>query len=287
MLSSAAMKKFLTACCSVAFAPFALAQVDSYDFFRSQFYEQTVDNTAPTDPGFVQVNARIFSQNIGDAVNATLTDPSGNTYWFNDSGVGGPPYEIDYLDNSFTTQAAEDAVYPSGLYRIDATGAHGGRGYISVPTSVFADSTPFFTGSTYDALQGMDPSRALALTWNSFTNADPSSTRQIYLQVFDTLTGNAILNSNGAADSYHGDTLAANLLQANHDYGVTVTFSTRYSRVQPNNTGGFSGLNDLVGFDEATTIFFTTGSPAPVPEPASLALVMLAPLALRRGGRQA
>ncbi|MHB8636053.1 MAG: PEP-CTERM sorting domain-containing protein [Fimbriimonadaceae bacterium] len=270
-------------CCNAA-----MAYVTSFDAFRTQFYTQTSDS-APVTPDTYQFYTRIFLGNQNDADTGTLTDPNGNNYAMSQvlfSSMSSA-YYLAYGDNTATSQAQEDTMYPSGTYTYTlhggTNGFDGNQASLVVGADDFSTTVPFLTSGTYSALQGMDPSQSISLQWGNFNDSLSMSDRETFLTVLDMTAGGTVAYSNnGLAGQYESDTIGAGTFIAGHQYQYTLFFSSRFN--QGSGVGdalnGFYGSNALASFDYATSGTFT-----PAPEPVTIAGLAVGALALLRRRR--
>jgi hypothetical protein len=271
---------------SLSAAAFAPAQVTGYDFFRSQFFTQTANNIAPVTPDTYQINARVFSSTYYDPSLGDFAQTNGSGGVLNDLGPyngsysysGG--YEVNYIDNAFTSQSSEETSFPQGFYQY--TLSDGSTATVSVPSTAFADAVPYFTGNTFNSLQNANVANSLNVSWNTISNStDQNAQLAVFFDVFDFTTGSFVY-SNFSDGSYTGDSIAAGTLTAGDSYQASLFFSSRYYNMDPNATGAFTGVGNLVGFDYATSINFQTQA---VPEPVSLVALSLGSLVLLRRKR--
>ena len=267
----------------------ASAQVYGYDAFRTQYFTQTSDS-APTTPDSYQFFARIFLTNQADADAGTLTDPNNNSYSM-------PQYLLDpilntyylfYGDSSATSQAQEDANYPSGTYTYTLNGGtngyDGNQATLNMGPDDFSTTVPYLTGGTYSGLQGMDPTKSVSLSWNDYIDPLGNSTHQTFLVVYDLTTGgNLVYNNNGASSSYTGDTIAAGTFQSGNQYEYTLYFSSRFFQGSgiTDPTNAFYGTTWISSSDLGTSGLFT-----PAPEPMTVAGLAIGALALARRRRR-
>lgn len=265
----------------LAGASASFAQITNEDIFRSQFYTQTANNTAPAaGSAYYQLNARVFYQNAGDVQEFDMVDPTG-TDWA--SNHANPGFDRETTIGGFSSQADEESTLPSGDYTLNVMDNMSNQSSttINVPTSAFSDNTPYFTGDTFNNAQGANAANSLTFTWNAFTNStDPTAQLVTFFDVYDFTTGTYVFSNSGWGGAYNSQTVAGGSFNPGDSLQATVFFSSRYPGYDSNpNDGAFLDTYQLVGFDQATSINFRAQA---VPEPFSLTLLGLGGLALLR-----
>jgi hypothetical protein len=193
--------------------------------------------------------------------------------------LGGAGSELRY-SSGVVNQTTYQTDYPDGNYNFHLTNSSPSATEDATVTvdSVTATppptSIPALTAASFNALQGMDPTKPFTMNWNSFTGAN--STALIFLFVTDA--SNNIVFFDGPQPNVTQDTIPANTLQLGHTYGYKLFFS--------NTTVGPLVSSDGVQ-GEVLQDNRTSGSFATVPEPSSAALCLLGlgGVALRRKRR--
>lgn len=250
-------------------AAIASANVTFYDMFKTGGYTQTSDAQPVNADGYFYA-ARIITDTPGDATSGTLTLPNNSTQTL--SPVS--PTVVQFASNTYATLADLDADFPTGAYgySIDSGTLAGQTASLSEPANDFADAVPYLTNGGYSALQNVNASSSVALTWNTFGHSGNANLELVFFDVFDSTTNQFVYSNSGAEGVYTGDTISAGILTAGHTYAYDLYFSSRYEF----GGQGFGGATSDNGFDLATTGTFTA-----VPEPASV-LVLVGGLALLR-----
>jgi hypothetical protein len=261
----------------VGMAGRARAEITFYDLLKSRDYMQT-GPSAPVAPVEYDGNAGIASA-IGDFMNASITSSSpispfgltvfpGNASWF----------------ISRTTQAQLDAAIPNGTtYTFNVSGGSLGTqsATLTLPaTDQYAANVPYLTGGSYNALQGMNPSAPLTMTFDPFAAVAGTNFDFMIVDLYPAGNSQPLINT-ALANTANSYTLAANTLQPNSSY----TFALSYFVNTYTLNGGFGQATQEYGFSESTFVNFTTGSePSPVPAPPAVVLVGLGAgcVALRR-----
>jgi len=139
------------------------ADVDEYEILKIQEYEQTANNVQPITPTEFFFEVDISTTASGDFAAVNLGGaPASPVALFNDA--------LSWkLFDQYMSKTALDNAYPNGnSYTLDTSG--GNLGPFSEPitfgTENYSTVVPFFTGSTYNDLQGADSNAAINLTWN-------------------------------------------------------------------------------------------------------------------------
>ena len=169
-------------------------------------------------------------------------------------------------------QAALDAAYPFGVYTIQAfntsTSASSSAVGTSYTTDAYTSDIPALTPASYNALQGLDPSQALTVHFNSFT---PDATANLFFTFFhitDLITGNDVFTQSFLDPSTTSVNLPAGTLAFATPYDFEVIFSDRIRGTDVNG----SGISNELESDVRTFGNFTTVA-ATIPEPSTWLLL--------------
>ena len=235
------------------------------DLFKNQDYIQT-SGAAPTTPTGFFADVELTSVNPGDFDDVMVTFP-------------GPASPVDIPQVSptffsygpgFATQADMDAAIPTGDY--DYTGTNSSTSDSETATlnytgDAFTSAIPALNAATWNALNGLDPSMALTLGFNSFTPAANANQAFTFFTISDA--SGAVFTGGFLDPSTMSLLLPANKLMANTTYNFELDFSDRQNGSDP-----VSGDFTLIGSDVRDDGTFTTGAIAPAtPEPGTLLLL--------------
>ena len=210
----------------------------SYSFFANIGYTDLADLSS----------ANVFYNNVQSSFPLGTPLPSGSEFF------------VGKLFN-YSTQAELSAAFPDGTDYIYTIG--GGTLGIQAevfqpdpPLRRFVDDVPFLTGTTYEQLQGLDPSQPFTINFNG-TSFDPipGVFNSKSFRISPTLGGTPVFNvSLNPTDI--STVLPANTLAANTSYN----FSLGYVRSTLTSNAGFDGASSFGGSFTTTTGSFTTGS---------------------------
>lgn len=274
------MKKSI---CCAAFAASALfvplqmnaGNINVVDVYKNIAYTQS-SGAAPTTPSGFFADVELQSVNNGDFDSVSVADP-GPVAPFNLPQVS--PNFFSY-GPGFASQAAMDTAVPTGQY--DFTASNSATSDTETATlnytgDAFASAIPALQAATFNALNGLDPSMAITINFNSFS-VNPNASQAFTFFTIGNASGSA-LNAGFLNPSTTQIVLAANTLQANTTYTFELDFSNRQ-----NGFDQASGAFTVVGSDVRTDGTFTTGAIVASPEPATflLAGACSALLVLRR-----
>jgi hypothetical protein len=244
----------------------ARAEIIFYDLLKSKDYIQT-GPSAPVAPVEYDGNAGIASA-VGDFTNASITSSSPISPYVLTIFPGDASWFI-----ALTTKAQLDADIPNGTtYTFNVSGGSLGTqsATLTLPsTDKYAANVPYLTGGSYNALEGMNASAPLTLTFDPFAAVSGANFNFMIVDLYPAGNSQPLINADLAntASSY---TLPANTLQPNTSY----TFALSYFVNNFTLNGGFGHATEEYGYSESTFVNFTTG-PAAVPEPSTLALLAL------------
>lgn len=156
---------------------------------------------------------------------------------------------------TYPTLEALEAVFPDGtqyIYTI-VGGSLGTQAAVlpTVPPRAFVNDVPFLTGTTFNDLQGFDPSQPLTISFNG-TSLFPDISKNF--SILSTLGGTVFDVSLNPTDT--SLLLPANTLAPNTSY----EFELEYVESDLFFDTGFNGARSFLGFFTQTTGAFTTGS---------------------------
>lgn len=242
---------------STIFSTTANAAVIDYSIAKFQGFTQTADNTAPVTADTFQFYAQFATNNPNDFNTVSVDGAPGGSFALDDFG-------FDWERGvQFPTLTALNAAYPDQVYTFEASGT---LGTFSEPLSLtggFLASVPFFTGTVFSDLQGMDASQDFLLTWNS----PPADGFGLF--IIDLNTNSAAFGLEGFGDSMTTSVLIP---------GGTLTPGTNYEVVldfidaSEGTVSSFSTGEEFTGFVNTTFLDFSTASSS-VPEPAGIWLM--------------
>jgi hypothetical protein len=237
-----------------------------YNVFKTQAYSQT-SNAQPVTPtgfgGFANVNASLATDLTGGTVTSlsplspmALTGSNGNFAF----GVG------------VATKAVLDIDFPNATtYTFNLTGGTFGGQSASLATPAsdeYAPSVPFFTNNLFSALQGVNSTAAINLTFNPFIAPAGVNTPLTFLLI-NRVSDGTIAFSDSGTNTLSSAFVAANTLLPGTQYDLSIVYSDRLLTAN----AGFSGATAFSAYDLRTDLFFTTAAAATAtPEPSSLLL---------------
>lgn len=231
----------------------ALATANTFYILQKDVrFIQTGASTNTSD-GFTFLGRATPDDGVGPIADTsgTLTFPSPSPLTPQTLSPSGA--ELDYSSGKID-QTTFQTDYPDGIYKFDLN-TEGG----SVDSTIAAQPSaiPMLTPTSFNALQGMDATQPITVSFNSFTNPDADAL--IFFAVVDS-SGNTIL-FDGLQPNVTQDTIAANALQPGGQYSYFLFFSNA-------NVIG----NGEVLFENRTKGVFNTQA---VPEPGSAAIGLL------------
>ncbi|GCL47825.1 PEP-CTERM sorting domain-containing protein [Microcystis aeruginosa] len=156
---------------------------------------------------------------------------------------------------TYPTLEALEAAFPDGtqyIYTI-VGGSLGTQAAVlpTVPPRAFVNDVPFLTGTTFNDLQGFDPSQPFTISFNG-TSLFPDISKNF--SILSTLGGTVFDVSLNPTDT--SLLLPANTLAPNTSY----EFELEYVESELLFDTGFNGAESFLGFFTQTTGTFTTGS---------------------------
>ncbi len=246
----------------------AHAEVNFFRLFKSQGYQQTsnaqpstadtyggtVDILYTNDPGFT--NAQV---NSTSPLSPMVLSPVPGAYSFGQTYATSSELETNFPDNT--------------IYAFGVSGGSLGNDAAALNTpanGLFASQVPYFNGTTYDQLQGMDASSSFNFTFDGYTAPGGANNPLTFFDIVRVSDG-AVVYSDVGPNTQTSFLLPAGTLQAGTAYSVDLIYSSRFDA--PN--AGLGGATSEVGYDLRTNLNFTTA----VPEPSSLVLALLGTLA--------
>ncbi len=246
------------------------ASLIQVDIFNNTAYSQTSGN-APASPIGYFFNAGGMS-NPGDFDTAMLTYPgpgSPQALTFSNSadfGFGSP------LIASLATYNSD---YPFGTYTVSARNSvtmATGSASMNYSQDAYTSTIPALTAATFNGLQGLNPASGFTIDFNSFAPNASANFAKTFFTIFDS--SNTAVFSQGFLDPTTTDVfLPAGTLNANTSYHFELDFSDRIE-------GSSGNVATEQGFDVRTDGNFRTGAALAVPEPTSLALLLVGLTAL-------
>lgn len=247
----------------------ASASVQYYRLFKSQSYQQTT-NAPPSVPNLIWASVDVLSTSAADFTSAqvTTTSPLSPITLAPFAPSYAPPFFAFVRQQSYGTLSDLSTDFPNGtLYQYGVSGGTLGAqsGSLSTPaTDRFASQVPYFNGTVFSQLQGMNSAAPFQFTWNGYVAAAGINAPFIYFAINRVSNGQLVFGTTGT-NALTSVALPTNTLQPGTAYDVSLVYSSRIDT--PN--AGFSGATSEVGFDLRTDLIFTTAS---VPEPGTLAL---------------
>jgi hypothetical protein len=261
--------------------PVWAGEISYLNQFRNLGYSQTDNVTLNAQGAFFSSSAVVsgLATAAYDSGTMTIGDPDTGPSYALTSSDGGHSFGLQ--SPTLPSQADMDAQFPlSSRYTfVLASGLASATATMDVGANHFAAAPPMLTGSSFSALQGMNTSQALSLSFNAFEAVPGATDEFIFLSFYDYTTATWLYPLGFAPRTTTGYTLDAGLLAPGHDYAFELIFSVRVSL-----PGDGADFAPQVGFDLRTNGLFATA----VPEPATAALWLLGLAALagtsRRGG---
>ncbi|HEY4312274.1 MAG TPA: PEP-CTERM sorting domain-containing protein [Pirellulales bacterium] len=259
---SVCLLAFLIASCAAATAR---AQIDFYRFFKTDNYQQTSDAQPTVAESFVGNVDILFD----DGLNLTPAQVS-STSPLSPMPLGLVAPGNLRFSQLYASAAARDVDFPAGTsYDYQVTDGPVGPvdAVLNVPVKdLFAPQVPYFTGTTYDQLQGLNPTNDFTLPFNGYATPDGINTPLIFIGINRVSDGQSVYGNSGPSTST-SFTIPGNTLEPGTQYDVSLVYSARIDTAR----AGFGGATSEVGFDLHTDLIFTTA----VPEPATWLLAVM------------
>jgi hypothetical protein len=203
---------------------------DGFDFIGKA---QPNDGVSP-----IAYDGGTLSFPAASALSTAPLGPSGVSLQYASGKVAQSTFQADYPNGTFTFHMTN-----SGNASLTQTEAVD-NSTVPVPTS-----DPMLSAASFNALQGMDPTKALTVSFNAFTGANANAL--IFFAIQDS-SGHSLI-FDGLQPNVTQDTIAAGTLQAGAQYSFVLFFSN--VAITPDNNG------------EVLMDTRTTGSFSTVPEP--------------------
>jgi PEP-CTERM motif len=241
------------------------AQVVSADVGLNESYKQT-SNAGPDLEGAF-FSARVFFTNLGDYKSGTLTVPTSPTTTMYPLASQGytPDVEIGYETTGSLSEL--QAAFPAGNYNF-VVNANGSNPEVNLTIPYATPSAyPNVPGVTnYDALNGMNAADSFTVDINGITPSPNATENHIYVDLYSTGGGGALLAEELPLDSTDF-IIPAGLLSAGEDYYLDLVYDGRIA-------GGDDSTPPILVtefYDIGTEVDFFTA----VPEPSTWALMLI------------
>jgi hypothetical protein len=243
----------------MCWAPAARADIASVNMFRNGESVQSGDGSGSLTLAAYFLSTDLTSVNPNDYTSVTMTY----------GGPGSPfslpqvsPTDFGFQTPGLPSQATMDADFPMGTYTY--TTNNGDTTTLSY-TADYYSNQPYFTGTTYSALQGMSTTSPFTFTFNALNpgTLPAGSTSNTFLSVFNLTTNTTDFSQLFLDPTTTSVLMPANTLTLGDSYEVQLDFDSRVFQTTPN--AAFQGF---IGYDLRDDIFFTTA----VPEPGTIAL---------------
>jgi hypothetical protein len=235
-------------------------------------FRQTADDTVADNGAFFSASIVAAPAAAGVYTDGTMAfgDPGSPSLIGLSSNDGGATFL--FQTPTLASQASMDATFPVDTSYTFALNPGGPTATLTVGAAAYPLSAPMLTGTSYSALQGMNAAAQVSLSFSPFGVAPGTDEGLVFFTIYDHTDASWVYALNFAPASTSGVTLAANLLAPGHDFSFELIYS---DRVQV--AGDGANFAPQVGFDFRTDGDFST---APVPEPATWALMVGGVLAL-------
>jgi PEP-CTERM motif len=269
----------LAVACTIP-VPMRAGNISEIDIFKNQVFTQT-SGAAPTTPSSFFANIELDSVNPGDfdAVSVSYPGPASPT----SLTLFGPAFWG--YGPGFTTQADMDAAVPTGAYNYTATNSVTSdieTATLNYTGDSFGSAIPALAPATWGALNGLDPSTALTVDFNTFTPGAATTPGQgfVFFTIASPVSGTVF--TDGFLDPSTGSVLLpAGTLAPDTTYDFELDFSDRQV-----STDSVSGATAVIASDLRDDGTFTTGAiGSATPEPGTW-LLFGSGLAMLAGARR-
>jgi MYXO-CTERM domain-containing protein len=268
----------LLACAAVW--PAVAGEISYLNQFRNLAYTQTDNLTLNAQGAFFSASAVVSDQATAAYAGGTMTigDPDTGASYALTSNDGGHSFGLQ--TPTLPSQAAMDAQFPlaSAYTFVLTNGTDSASADMTVGANTYAAAPPMLTGNGFAALQGMDSTQPLSLSFSPFDAVAGADFEFIFFSIYDYTVATWLYPLGFAPRTTPGLTLAAGLLAPGHDYAFELIYDVRV-----NLPGSGADFPPQAGFDLRTSGLFTTA----VPEPATWALWLLGLAGLVRTSRRA
>src|ERR1051326_175787 len=241
----------------IALAPGANAAITSFEVFKTLTYDQIaqVPNGQPFNFTGYGGYARIIYNNNADFTAARVTSLSP----LSPMVLSGSNGLFVFFAPNVSTKQVLDTDFPNGtLYTFSLSGGTLGAQSASLSPPAadgYATSVPVFSNNTYNLLQGVDPSAAIPLSWNTWSAPTFINTPLTFVTINRTSDNLSVFSTSGN-NTLTSTSIPANTLQPNTQYTAVLAFSARSVVVG----AGFGGSPSGAAYDLITSLTFTTGA---------------------------
>ncbi len=248
----------------------ARAEIDFYRFFKTDFYQQTsTAQPVALDSAVGTVDILVSSDTDFTAAQVTSTSP------LSPMTLSSPSSGSSAFSQTYPTTAARDTDFPANTtYEYAITGGTLGTQTASLTTpasDLFAAVVPYFTGTTYDQLQGMDSSNDFTFTINGYDAPVGGNNPLIFFTILRASDLQPTF-SDTEPNTQTSFVVPGGTLEPGTAYIVDLDYSSRLDTAN----AGFGGATSEIGYDARTDLGFSTA----VPEPSAFALAVISGLIL-------
>jgi hypothetical protein len=227
--------------------------------------DQRFTQTGPGAPGPADGFDLFFTvTSPGSFDGGTVTKPSGAGTATLSPSAG----NLQFGSGVITSPAAFNAGFPTGVYSYHLTDS-GNAADVQTTTiddsqETFASQVPALTAASFTALQGLDPTQALTVHFNTFTPASsPFNGPLAFFGIVNQTTSATVL-LDGIQPNSGQDAIAANTLQPGTPYRFILFFAN-----------DLVTTNTQLQLNDRTQGFFNTAGGVSAPEPGSALLCVL------------
>ncbi|MBV9008306.1 MAG: hypothetical protein JO354_03940 [Verrucomicrobia bacterium] len=228
------------------------------DLYHTNVLSQTADGSAGVSYNYSYAGLDLFSQTANEYTTVQTFYPGAGSpvTLANDDPNDATHYEYSA---SFTSQNAMNTAFPTGTYSYAANG--GGPSattMINYANDAYPATQPYLAGTTYSSLQGMNSAASFTFQLSPFTKDASATSAYIFLNIFNSLTGNVVFSANFLSPSTTSVSMPANTLQPGTAYVFDLDYSDRVLVSSPG-----ADYDATLGFDIRTDGNFTTAIPEP------------------------